>query len=85
MPIGAELLTVQMQGNQPCLWALVNPDCGPEKRAISIFGTGHRVNESTGKYLGTFQVSGGALIFHAFESKDWHSPLRGLAASAFPG
>jgi hypothetical protein len=70
MPIGAEILTVQMQGSTPCLWALVNPDVVKEQRRIEIYGTGHemrydmRVNQ---KYIGTYQLAGGGLVFHVFE------------------
>ena len=28
MPVGAELLRVDAQGNVPCLWAIVDPDAG---------------------------------------------------------
>lgn len=65
LPKGAELLTVQMQHGQPCLWALVDERQPTEDRAIMIYGTGHPIN-TLGKYLGTFQMDGGALVFHAF-------------------
>ncbi len=67
MPIGAELLTIQVQRDVPQLWALCNPDAEKEPRTIAIYGTGHLVPNEYGKYIATFQISNGALIFHAFE------------------
>lgn len=70
MPIGAEILTVQSQYGQPCLWALVNPDELKEERCIETFGTGHPVPVGMGgsrKYISTYQMAGGALVFHVFE------------------
>lgn len=65
MPIGAEVLTVQVQGDIPCLWALVESSVPSESRTILIFGTGHPVSGLNNKYIGTFQL--GALVFHVFE------------------
>lgn len=70
MPIGAEILTVQMQGENVCLWALCYPIEDKEKRVIEIIGTGHPVEcDATieRKYIGTYQLLGGQLVFHVFE------------------
>ena len=69
IPAGAEILCVQVQNGQACLWALVNADAPPARRGIFIHGTGHEVNRLAGKYIGTFQLMGGALVFHVFEEK----------------
>jgi hypothetical protein len=69
MPRLAWLLTVQVQHGEPQLWAVVEP--GPEefeRRHVAIVGTGNPMPAySIGNYLGTFQLSEGALIFHVFE------------------
>jgi hypothetical protein len=69
MPIGAEILSVQMQNETPCLWALVNPDeKDTDTRYIETFGTGHPVAYdmgSTREFIGTYQTRG--LVFHVFE------------------
>lgn len=70
MPIGSELLTVQVQNGKPCLWALVNPTKNKEKRFIEMFGTGHEIHYDMGisrNYLGTLQFHDGLLIVHVFE------------------
>lgn len=71
LKIGAEILTVQNQGENACMWALVNPnEKETETRNIEIFGTGHLIGYDMGisrKYISTFQMHGGQLVFHAFE------------------
>ena len=70
LPLGAEILTTQMQGNQLCLWAMVNssPDAIKKNRRIEIIGTGNPVPTGDLKYISTFQMLGGGLVFHAFEN-----------------
>lgn len=67
MPVGAEILCVQTQFAQACIWALVDPDKALIERKFNIIGTGWRMSNSLGKYIGTFQLDGGALVFHVFE------------------
>jgi len=70
MPKGAELLSVQTQSESPCLWAFVNPNGATEERCFEVFGTGHPIHCDIGidrKYIGTFQIRDGALVFHVFE------------------
>jgi hypothetical protein len=70
MPEGAEILSVQTQYEQPCMWALVDPGAKKVTRKFQIFGTGHPVNDpETKKFIATYQEEGGALIFHIFEVK----------------
>lgn len=70
LPLGAEILTIQAQNKIPCLWALVDPNKGTEIRHFEIFATGDPVLCDIGvdrKYISTFQLEGGLLVFHAFE------------------
>lgn len=70
MPKGAEILTIQTQNETPCIWALVNPENEKEVRYFEVFGTGHEVCCDMGverKYINTFQLKCGALVFHLFE------------------
>ena len=70
MPQRAKILTVQAQHDEPCLWAIVNPNAPREVRMIDIVGTGHPMFEDLGlerKYIGTFQLRDGDLVFHVFE------------------
>jgi predicted regulator of amino acid metabolism with ACT domain len=68
MPVGAEILTVQVQQETPCIWAMVDDDVPiMHTRRIETFGTGHAVQEAERKYIGTYQIRNGALVFHVFE------------------
>jgi hypothetical protein len=67
MPVECEILCVQMQGGQPCVWALANPNEQKIIRRFRIAGTGHPIGHESMSYVGTFQMAGGALVFHVFE------------------
>ena len=58
----------QMQGEQPQLWALVDPDQPNEWRTFEMYGTGHPMPANPGEYVETFQMDGGALVWHVFEA-----------------
>lgn len=66
---GAEPLTVQVQGEQICLWALVDPAAAPVATAFRLAGTGHPLDESARwAYIGTCQlaVGAGSVVLHLF-------------------
>ncbi len=68
IPKDAKILTVQMQGETPCIWAAVNPDARKVERRFRMYGTGHPIDENlTLEYIDTFQMHGGMLVFHLFE------------------
>ena len=67
LPKGAEILKVGVQSDQPFMWTLIDPDAPDEKRSFRIVGTGHSIDEINLKFIDTFQLSGGDLIFHIFE------------------
>ena len=68
MPKGAEILSVQTQNGGPQLWALVDDAAIPsEPRRFELYGTGHPFREGEQKFIGTFQLHGGSLVFHLFE------------------
>lgn len=68
LPIGAKILSVQMQHEKLFLWALVNEDKRKEKREIVLAGTGHPIEDTDDlKFLGTVQEMDGDLVWHIFE------------------
>lgn len=70
MPDMAEILTADFQGNDLCLWAVVQPERPMKPRQIVIYGTGHPMPERCDDfYITTIQQAGGALIWHVFERK----------------
>lgn len=71
MPVGAQILDVQTQHGEPVMWALVDPEAPKEERSFQVYGTGWDIEKAKEgeqrKYIGTYQMQGGALVFHLFE------------------
>ena len=74
MPLGSQILCVQMQHNVPCIWALVDDAMPKLIHNFAWRGTGHpcdnlkpRHHESEPRYIGTVQMHNGSLVFHLFE------------------
>ena len=68
MPRNARLLSVQLNRDHVCLWAVVDPDEDIELRRIFCHGTGHDVDPNATRHLGTVQMRQGTLVFHFFDS-----------------
>ena len=71
MPRNAEILSLQMQGGIPIIWAIVNPKKEKRKYVFHVFGTGYEMLDYERKhyvYVGTVQQSGlMTLVWHIFE------------------
>ncbi len=67
MPRGAEILAVQTQRDKPKVWAIVDPGQQNEHRSFRIVGTGHEFIRDDLRYIGTYQLMEGSLVFHVFE------------------
>ena len=66
MPLAGKILTVALQEEIPCIWALVDSDQKEVERIIRIAGTGHPMNDYA-VYIGTFLMLKDRLVFHVFE------------------
>lgn len=69
MSPNANMLTVQIQGKDPILWAQVDPEGPKVPRYVKMFSTGKILGEDDVllKHLGTVQLHGGILVYHFFE------------------
>jgi hypothetical protein len=70
MPVGAEILTVQMQHDRPTIWASHWVGVQTEFRRFKIVATGQEFDpyeHGNMEYLGTVQVPSG-LVWHVFEA-----------------
>ena len=79
MPPGSEIVHVECQREQPCLWAIVDlnrTEEDPEFRVFGVFGTGHVISDSSLEYVGTFLTFGGAFVGHVFEQKEEKSDAK---------
>lgn len=69
LPVTAEVVAVQAQGDELFFWAAVDISEKTKPRVFRVIGTGHDIPD--GKflhYLGTVQTHGGVLVWHVFES-----------------
>ena len=71
LPLGAQVLTVQVQYGAPCIWVRLDPTLpNVERRVFDVYGTGHTITKDERlTYIGTFQMQEGALVFHVFENR----------------
>lgn len=67
MPVKAIPLSVQPQHGGLQMWALCDETAEKVDRTIAIYGTGNPIPDEPGNFIGTFQMSGGALVFHVFD------------------
>lgn len=80
MPIGAEILAVQIMSGMPQMWAIVDPNAVVEIRKFAVIATGVSFDNSNGNiyagsHVGTVQTLQGVL--HVFD-------VTALPASAPP-
>lgn len=69
MPAGSRILSVQVQRDEPCLWAVVDSTAPRVKHRILIRGTGHPllIDMASCPFIGTFQIPSLGLVFHVFD------------------
>ena len=65
LPDNAKILTVQMVGENPYLWAEIDTEEKPRERFIHTIPTGVDFDVH-GVYLGTYQLHRGILIYHVY-------------------
>jgi hypothetical protein len=68
IPAGAQILCLQTQDDNAHIWALVDTDQELCSRNFEIYGTGHKLPDNPGTYIGTFQTNSGLFVWHVFES-----------------
>lgn len=66
MPSAARILSVQVQHDTLCLWAVIDPEAPVHPRMIRVVATG-KTFDNDGAYLGTVQLERGQFVFHVFE------------------
>jgi hypothetical protein len=69
LPENCQILTVQMQHGKPQLWVLADREHIKKQKVIQIIGTGHEIPiTNIARYISTFQMENGYLVFHVFEN-----------------
>ena len=70
MPLGAKILSFQMQNDLPMLWAAVWENSSSEERKFQLCGTGHDIDMDLVKsFIGTVQMYRHSFVWHLFEMK----------------
>jgi hypothetical protein len=71
LPLDATILSVAIQNQVLCVWAIVDPDAEPEPRVFYIAGTGHEPPppEKKAVFVGTVHWLEKGLVFHVFRNK----------------
>lgn len=66
-------LSVAMQGDEVCLWAIVDPNIPHGYvKLFQVLGTGHDVDPKTHSHIGTVLAMNGLLVWHVFEVLEDH-------------
>lgn len=66
MPRGARVLSVDVQGGIPCLWAVVDDQNVKDSVLVITYGTGQPMQMDYTKFIGTYQLYGGSFVGHVF-------------------
>lgn len=67
VPIDATALCAKFQGNQLCVWYLLDQDKPTRGRVLEVFGSGWNFDACGMQYVDTVLVHGGAQVWHVFE------------------
>lgn len=67
MPAGAHVLSCQVQGGTPTVWAVVDTEAEMVDRTFAVIGTGHTHSRLAFglQFIDTMQLGG--LVLHVFE------------------
>lgn len=69
LPIEARFRALQVQHGQPMMWLEVDPHGLREAITFRVIPTGVEFDEAGLRYLGTFQVHEGNLVFHVYSEE----------------
>jgi hypothetical protein len=78
MPAAAKLLSVALKDDEPCLWAMVDPEARMVERRIRVVATGEDFSNPFPPFVGTFVLEGvldhETLVFHVFDGGEHELP-----------
>jgi hypothetical protein len=78
LAVDTEILTVQVQNQSLCLWALLNQSSPKRRRDFVWIRTGEEIEHKSMSYIATIQVDAGKKVVHLFELRLDYSQLENL-------
>lgn len=67
VPVGAQILSTAVQGNDICVWFSCHPNGRTEQLEFAIVPTGGQIDDHLiSRHIGTVLMGGGALVWHVF-------------------
>lgn len=72
IPYDHKILSVQLQNNQPHVWAAVDPTTPLVKRRWWVVPTGGNVSLNDLPYYRTTLIGANGLVWHVFEDSNYH-------------
>lgn len=68
IPIGADILSLKVQKDVPCIWFQCESEADTETRIFDFFGTGHAIPDNyNGYFIGTVLSPDQLFVYHLFE------------------
>jgi hypothetical protein len=67
LPEGSEILYVQEQNNNICIWVLCDPNATLKERVFDVYMTGEDLPDNPGEYIATVHIR--RSVVHVFEIK----------------
>lgn len=67
MPLGAEVIHVASQNEQPAIWVVVDPMAPRVMRRFGVLVTGASFDPANVRFVGTFMLHRGAFVGHVVE------------------
>ena len=68
LPVGAEILSCQVQYDQPVIWAMIDLSQPQEDRPLAFWPTGMAIPfDGYMRHVDSIQMYGGDLVFHLFD------------------
>lgn len=64
LPVDFKILSVQIQNGSVCVWALVDTEAPTKTVLFPVYGTGHKLPDDPGVYIGTVQDDN--FVWHIF-------------------
>ncbi|REC56978.1 hypothetical protein DRF62_02130 [Chryseobacterium piscium] len=67
MPVGSEILKLDLQFGIPCIWVKVDTNSELGDRNFFTVGTGNYLHDGDLDFIGTYQLLDGNFVYHVFE------------------